>query len=64
LLLPRTRRLGALAAAGFFVLIAPAIINGVRLARGKGPLTMLIASVRLPLHVAMVMQAVKIMSNA
>jgi uncharacterized membrane protein len=65
LLLPRsTRHLGALSAAGFFILIAPAIVNGVRLAAGKGVLPMLVAIARLPLHVAMVSQAVKIARNA
>ena len=65
LLLPRrTRRAGALAAAAFFVLIAPAIVNGVRVASGKGVLPMVVATARLPLHVAMVSQAVKIARNA
>jgi uncharacterized membrane protein len=65
LLLPRrTRHLGALAAAVFFILIAPAIVNGVRLASGKGVLPMLVAVARLPLHIAMVALAVKIMRSA
>jgi uncharacterized membrane protein len=64
LLPPRTRHLGALAAAVFFILIVPAIVNGVRLASGKGVLPMLVAVARLPLHIAMVAQAVKIMRSA
>ena len=64
LLLRRTRRAGALSAAVFFILIAPAIVNGVRLASGKGVLPMLVATARLPLHVAMVSQAVMILRNA
>jgi uncharacterized membrane protein len=65
LLLPRrTRRAGALAAAVFFILIAPAIVNGVRVASGKGVLPMVVATARLPLHVAMVSQAIKIARNA
>lgn len=64
LLLRRTRRLGALATAGFFILIAPAIANQVRLASGKGPLLMAVAVARLPLHVLLISQAVKISRNA
>jgi uncharacterized membrane protein len=64
LLLRRTRHLGGLAAAAFLILIAPAIVNGVRLASGKGALPMLVAMARLPLHVSMIAQAVKITRNA
>jgi uncharacterized membrane protein len=64
LLLPRTRRFGALAAAAFFVLISPAIINGVRLASGNGLPTLLVAVARLPLHLLMITQAFKIRRNA
>ena len=65
LLLPRrTRYLGGLAAAAFFIVIAPAIVNGLRVASGKGVLPMLVAVARLPLHIAMVAQAVKIMRSA
>ncbi len=65
LLLPRrTRRIGARSAAVFFILIAPAIANGVRVASGKGMLPMLLAIARLPIHVVLVAQSVKILQNA
>jgi uncharacterized membrane protein len=61
LLFPGTRRLAARAAVVFFVLIAPAIANGVRVARGRGTLVMLVASARLPLHVVLVRESAKIL---
>jgi uncharacterized membrane protein len=64
LTLRRTRRFGGLAALGFFVLISPVIINGVRQSRGKGWRTLLVAIARLPLQVAMIIQAYKIGRNA
>jgi uncharacterized membrane protein len=64
LVLRRTRRLGALATAVFFILIAPAIANQVRLASGKGALLTGVAVARLPLHVVLIRQAVKISRNA
>jgi uncharacterized membrane protein len=63
LLLRRTRRFGGLAALAFFVLISPAIINGVRLSRGKG-WRLLVAIARLPLQISMITQAWKISRNA
>lgn len=64
LLLRRTRRFGGLAALAFFVLISPAIINGVRLSRGKGWRMLLVAIARLPLQILMITQALKIGRNA
>jgi len=64
LMLRRTRRFGGLAALVFFVLISPVIINGVRRSRGKGWCTLLVAIARLPLQVAMIVQACKIGRNA
>lgn len=64
LMLRRTRRFGGLAALVFFVLISPAIINGVRQSRGKGWPTLLVAIARLPLQISMISQAFKISRNA
>lgn len=64
LLVPRTRRLGALAAAALYLAVFPANLNMVRLWRDK-PLPMKIfALARLPLQVPMVTRALAIRRNA
>jgi uncharacterized membrane protein len=60
LLVPRTRKLGALAAVALFVSVLPANMNMVRLWKDK-PLPMRIAAIaRLPLQIPMITQALKI----
>lgn len=60
LLVPRTRRLGGLAAAALFLSVFPANVNMVRLWWDK-PLPMrLVAIARLPLQIPMVIHAVKV----
>jgi uncharacterized membrane protein len=60
LLVPRTRRLGALAAAALYVAVFPANINMVRMWKDK-PLPMRVASLaRLPMQVPMVTRALAI----
>ena len=61
LLVPGTRRLGGRAALVFFVVITPVIINGVRLAHGNGRREVVVACLRLPLQLAMIRQAHKIL---
>ncbi len=64
LLVPRTRRAGALAAAALYLAVLPANLNMVRMWRDK-PLPMRIAALaRLPLQVPMVTQALAIRRNA
>jgi uncharacterized membrane protein len=64
LIVPRTRRAGALAAAALYLAVFPANLNMVRLWRDK-PLPMKIfALARLPLQVPMVTQALAIRRNA
>ncbi|MDT5068114.1 MAG: hypothetical protein QOK02_4269 [Mycobacterium sp.] len=64
LLVPRTRRLGALAAIALFVGVFPANVNMVRLWWGKGWPARVGALARLPLQVPMITQALKIRRNA
>jgi uncharacterized membrane protein len=60
LLVPRTRRLGALAAVALFVSVFPANVNMVRLWRDK-PRPMHIAAIaRLPLQIPMIREAIRI----
>ena len=60
LLVPRTRKLGALAAVVMFVSVFPANVNMVRLWKDK-PLPMRIGAIaRLPMQIPMITQAVKI----
>ncbi len=60
LLVPRTRKLGALAAVALFVSVFPANVNMVRLWKDK-PLPMRIGAIaRLPLQIPMITQALKI----
>jgi uncharacterized membrane protein len=64
LLMPRTRRFSALAAMVFFLLVTPVMINGVRLSRGRGLPTLLVAIVRVLLQLPMITEAFKIRRNA
>jgi len=60
LLVPRTRKLGALAAIALFVSVFPANVNMVRLWKDK-PLPMRIGAIaRLPLQIPMIVWALKI----
>lgn len=60
LLVPRTRKLGALAAVALFLAVFPANVNMVRLWKDK-PLPMRIGAIaRLPLQIPMITQALKI----
>ncbi len=60
LLVPRTRKLGALAAVALFVSVFPANVNMVRMWKDK-PLPMRIGAIaRLPLQIPMITQALKI----
>ena len=64
LLVPRTRKLGALAAVGLFVSVFPANVNMVRLWKDK-PLPMRLGAIaRLPLQIPMITQALKIYRNS
>jgi len=68
LLVPRTRRTGALAAAALFLAVFPANLNMVRLwwnkpGAAKWPMR-IIALARLPLQVPMITQALAIRRNA
>jgi uncharacterized membrane protein len=60
LLVPRTRRLGALAAVVLFVSVFPANVNMVRLYWGKGWPARVAMIARLPLQIPMITQALKI----
>ena len=60
LLVPRTRKLGALAAIALYLAVFPANVNMVRLWKDK-PLLMRIGAIaRLPLQIPMITQALKI----
>jgi uncharacterized membrane protein len=60
LLVPRTRKLGALAAVALLVSVFPANVNMVRLWKDK-PLPLRIGAIaRLPLQIPMITQALKI----
>lgn len=64
LLIPRTRRLGALAAIVVFIGVFPGNVNMVRLWWPKGWPARLIAIARLPLQVPMVTMAFKAYRNS
>lgn len=64
LLVPRTRRAGALAAILLYLAVFPANINMVRLWRGKPWPMKAIALARLPLQLPMITQAIAIRRNA
>ena len=64
LLVPRTRKLGALAAVALFLSVFPANVNMVRLWKDK-PLPMRIGAIaRLPLQIPMIVAAIKIYRSA
>lgn len=64
LLIPRTRKLGALAAVALFLSVFPANVNMVRLWKGK-PLPMRICAIaRLPMQIPMITSALKIYRSA
>ena len=64
LLVPRTRRLGALAAVALFVSVFPANVNMVRLWWPKGWPARIAGLSRLPLQIPMVTQALKVYRNS
>jgi uncharacterized membrane protein len=64
LLVPRTRRIGALAAVALYLAVFPANVNTVRLWWSKGWPVRIAAIARLPLQYPMVTQALKIYRNA
>ncbi len=64
LLLPRTRKLGALAAVALFLSVFPANVNMVRLWWSKGWPARVAALARLPLQVPMITQALKVYRNS
>jgi uncharacterized membrane protein len=64
LLVPRTRRLGALAAVALFIGVFPANVNMVRLWWSKGWLARIGTIARLPLQLPMITQALKAYRNA
>lgn len=64
LLVPRTRRLGALAAVALFIGVFPGNVNMVRLWWPKGWPARLVALARLPLQVPMVTEALKVYRNS
>jgi uncharacterized membrane protein len=64
LLLPRTRKLGALAAVALFIGVFPGNVNHVRLWWHKGWPVRLATLARLPLQIPMITQALKIYRNA
>jgi uncharacterized membrane protein len=64
LLVPRTRRLAALAAAALFVAVFPGNINMVRLWWDKPWPMRIVALARLPLQIPMITAALKVSRNA
>ncbi|MCX2932071.1 hypothetical protein ORI20_17485 [Mycobacterium sp. CVI_P3] len=64
LLVPRTRRAGALFAIALFLAVFPANINMVRLWKDKPWPMKLVAIARLPLQLPMIAQAIAIRRNA
>jgi uncharacterized membrane protein len=64
LLVPRTRKVGALAAIAVFLGVYPANINMVRLWKDKPLIMRLGAIARLPLQIPMITQAFKIYRNS
>lgn len=64
LLVPRTRRLGALAAAALYLAVFPANINMVRMWKDK-PLPMKVGALaRLPMQIPMITGALRVRRNA
>jgi uncharacterized membrane protein len=63
-LVPRTRRLAALAAVALFIGVFPGNVNMVRLWWGKPWPLRIFALARLPLQIPMITEALKIRRNA
>lgn len=64
LLVPRTRRLGALAAVALYLAVYPANINMVRLWWDKGWPARIVALARLPFQFPMIVNALRVRRNA
>jgi uncharacterized membrane protein len=64
LLVPRTRRLGGLAATALFISVFPANVNMVRLWWHKGWRMRAIAIARLPLQIPLITQSLKVFRAA
>jgi uncharacterized membrane protein len=64
LLVPRTRRIGAIAAIALYVGVFPANLNSVRVLWDKGWAARIGTIARLPLQIPMITQARKIYRNA
>jgi uncharacterized membrane protein len=64
LLVPRTRRLGALAAVALFISVFPANVNSVRLWWDKGWPVRIAAIARLPMQFPMITSALRVYRNA
>ena len=64
ILVPRTRRVGALAAIALYIGVFPANVNMVRLWWGKGWPARIGAIARLPLQVPMITKAYQVYKNA
>ncbi len=64
LLVPRTRKVGAMAAIAVFLGVYPANINMVRLWKNKPLIMRLGAIARLPLQIPMITQAFKVYRNS
>lgn len=64
LLVPRTRRLGAMAAIALYVAVFPANINSVRVLWDKGWPARIGSIARLPLQVPMITRALKVYRTA
>ena len=60
ILVPRTRRIGALAAVALFIAVFPANVNCIRLWWSKGWPARIAALGRLPLQIPMITQALKV----
>ncbi|MDX1888645.1 hypothetical protein [Mycolicibacterium sp. 050158] len=64
LLVPKTRRVGALAAIALYVGVFPANVNSIRVFWSKGWPARVASIARLPLQVPMITQALKVYRNA
>lgn len=64
LLVPRTRRIGALAAVALYVAVFPANINSVRVLWNRGWAARIGSIARLPLQIPMITSALKVYRNA
>jgi len=64
LLVPRTRRVSALAAAALFVAVFPANVNTVRVFRHRPPAHRIVAVARLPLQIPMIISAWRVFQRS